>query len=127
MVWVTYDATAAFPQDAQFGRGVTRKVAGVEEHTPPVGVSSFGVPDPQLAEGLDERFYQVTAPDTLTVRPPLEVQAIRDADQAQADAKAAEQANAQAEVATGPAVPSVQALRDRVTAIEHLLGLRSDV
>lgn len=123
MVWVTYDGTAPFPQDAEFGRGIERK--GV--HTPPTGQTSFNVPDGALAEGVDERFYQVTAVDTLTPRSAAEIQAIRDADQAQADAKAAEQANAQAEIASGPAPQSVPALQARVTAIEHLLGLRSDV
>lgn len=42
-------------------------------------------------------------------------------------ARATEVANANAEVVSGPAPQSVPALQARVTAIEHLLGLRSDV
>ena len=64
-IFITYDPTASYPQPAQFGRGITDDK---ENHTPPTGMASFFVDDTTLTQGIDERFYNVTAADTLTAK-----------------------------------------------------------
>lgn len=62
MIYVSYDSSVAYPQDALFGVGVQT----AEGHTPPAGLSSFAVDDIDLVHGIDERFYQVDAADSLS-------------------------------------------------------------
>lgn len=125
MTWVTYDGAAAFPQDAKFGLG--KESVPTNSHTPPPGLSSFQVTGAELTEGVDERFYQVTAADVLTPRSAAEIQAIKDADQVAADAVAQERAAAQANLNQGPPPQSLPGLADRVQALEVLTGLKTYV
>jgi hypothetical protein len=90
MIWVSYDIGLAYPQPALFGLGIVHKDG---THTPSPGLSSFGVDEETLAYGLDERFYEVTAVDTLTDKDQTDVDDIllddyKDAAYPKADAEA---------------------------------------
>lgn len=124
-VWVCYDAALPYPQDAAFGRGVEDSEGN---HRPPAELpNAFEEAISNLAEGTDERFYQVTAADVLTPRSAAEIQAIKDADQAAANAVAQERAAAQANLEQGPPPQSLPGLADRVQALEVLTGLKTYV
>ncbi len=77
MKYVTYDSGLGYPQPAKFGRGVEHEDGTL---TPPPGLSYFSVDDTSLTLGLDERFYTVTAVDTLTPKPQTEVDTITEQD-----------------------------------------------
>ncbi len=87
MKYVTYDSRLGYPQPAKFGRGVEHEDGTL---TPSPGLSYFSVDDTSLTLGLDERFYTVTAIDTLTPKSQTEVDAITEQDALPA-AKAAKQ------------------------------------
>lgn len=70
MINVTYDNNSAYPQEAKFGLGKTKEDG---THIPPAGLVSFQVDEVSLIHGLDERFYDVTAADTLTPKDQADV------------------------------------------------------
>jgi hypothetical protein len=122
MVWVTYDPGLPYPQDADFGSGIERKGS----HTPPDGFVSFLVPNSNLSEGIDERFYQVTSADNLSTRSPTEIQAIKDADAAKQQAKEAEMNNAVTQT-SNPMAGGLTEVVERIKLMEQRLGWHSDV
>jgi len=77
MMNVTYDPVLGYPQAAQFRRGVEHKDG---TFVPTAGLSSFSVDELTLIRGIDERFYDVTAVDTLTVKTQTEVDTITEQD-----------------------------------------------
>jgi len=93
MINVTFDPLSPFPQDAEFGRGVENSKGA---HSPPVGKSSFKVKVVDLAHGIDEELYEITAPDTLAPKS----QAARDAIIQDRDNQAAEKQGKKAIITT---------------------------
>jgi hypothetical protein len=87
---------------------------------------SFLVPNSNLSEGIDERFYQVTSADNLSTRSPTEIQAIKDADAAKQQAKEAEMNNAVTQT-SNPMAGGLTEVVERIKLMEQRLGWHSDV
>lgn len=117
-VFNTYDPAQPFPQPAAFGRGVARADG---THAPPQGFASHEVTS-LLVHGVDEEFYETTAPDVLTAKTQTEVDTIKAQRQAERDARRQEINDrrdfARNNVGQGNSVP---ALRDRVDNLIEVL------
>ena len=121
MIFVTYDPTLPYPQPAQFGRGVGHADG---THTPESGKSSFGVHKADLIYGIDERFYQVDAADSLSPHSQTTVDAfLSDDAQVQADkvalhqSRASDRANIHATIGNARGLPELNDTVDRLINI----------